>query len=331
MSDLKQLLKELSEADGLGGVSYALEVAEQHLKKYASVRREGNNLVGEMKGKSDYTVMLDAHIDQIGMVVTAVNGGFLRVANVGGIDRRMLAAMRVNIHGKHTVTGVFCSTPPHLSKDDKVKKLEDMYIDTGLGEKASEVISVGDRVTFRQSFRALDGTCVTGKSLDNRAGCAALIRCAKALSGKELPCNVAFLLSDAEEINGSGAKTRAFSVDPNEAVAVDVSFGNAPDIEPEKTGVLGDGAMLGVSPLLSRSVTDALKSAAVKSGAKFQYEVMGGKTATNADHIALTRQGVPTGLLSIPLRNMHTPVEVVDLADVESVATILSTYILSKQ
>ena len=87
MSDLKQLLKELSEADGLGGISDALEVAEQHLKKYASVRREGNNLIGEMKGKSDYTVMLDAHIDQIGMGVTAVNGGFLRVANVGGIDR----------------------------------------------------------------------------------------------------------------------------------------------------------------------------------------------------------------------------------------------------
>ena len=127
MSDLKQLLKELSEADGLGGVSDALEVAERHLKKYASVRREGNNLIGEMKGKSDYTVMLDAHIDQIGMVVTAIKKGFLHVANIGGIDRRMLAAMRVNIHGKRTVTGVFCSTPSHLGKDDKAKNFEDMY------------------------------------------------------------------------------------------------------------------------------------------------------------------------------------------------------------
>ncbi len=330
MSGLKQMLKELCEAHGLNGVFGALDVAERYLSKYATVRREGNNLIGEIKGKSGYTVMLDAHIDEIGMVVTSVNNGFLKVANVGGIDRRMLAGMKVTIHGKEKVRGVFCSTPPHLDKNDKVKDIEDMYIDTGLGDKASDLVSVGDRVTFEQSFESLLGTRVTAKSLDNRAGCASLIRCAEILQGKELPCNVQILLSDAEEIGGSGAKTKTFKNFPDEAVVVDVSFGNAPDIEPEKTGTLGDGAMLGISPLLSKSVTEALKEAAESGGFKYQYEVMGGKTGTNADHVALTRSGVPTGLLSIPLRNMHTPVEVVDIADIESVAKILAQYILSK-
>lgn len=330
MSDLIEILKELCEADGLAGVCDALSVAEKHLSKYATVRREGNNLIGEIKGKNDYTVMLDAHIDEIGMVVTSVDNGFLKIANVGGIDRRMLAGMKVTVHGKEKVTGVFCSVPPHLGKEDKVLKFDDMHIDTGLGDKAKEVISVGDRVTFKQSFEKMLNNRVTGKALDDRAGCAALIRCAELLSQKELPCNVAFLLSDAEEIGGMGAKTKSFKIFPNEAVAVDVSFGNAPDIASEKTGTLGDGAMLGISPLLSKQVTDGLKAAAESKNIKFQYEVMGGKTGTNADHIALTRSGVPTGLLSIPLRNMHTPVEVVCVDDVESVAEILAEYILAK-
>ena len=330
MNYLKQMLKELCEAHGLNGVFGALDVAESYLSKYATVQRDGNNLIGEIKGESDYTVMLDAHIDEIGMVVTSVFDGFLKVSNVGGIDRRMLAGMKVTIHGKEKVRGVFCSTPPHLDKNDKVKDIEDIYIDTGLGQKASDFVSVGDRVTFEQSFESLLGTKVTAKSLDNRAGCASLIRCAEILQGKELPCNVTILLSDAEEIGGSGAKTKTFKNFPNEAVVVDVSFGKAPDIEPEKTGTLGDGAMLGISPLLSQSVTDGLKKAAESGGFKYQYEVMGGKTGTNADHVALTRSGVPTGLLSIPLRNMHTPVEVIDIVDIESVAAILAEYILSK-
>ncbi len=331
MADFIKILKELCEADGLGGVYDALNVAEKYLSKYVEVSREGNNILGFIKGNSDYTVMFDAHIDEVGMVVTTIDNGFLKISNIGGIDRRMLAGMRVTVHGKEKVRGVFCSVPPHLDNDDKVLKIEDMYIDTGLGDRASDIISVGDRITFDQSFENLLSGRVTAKSLDDRAGCASLIYCAELLSGKELPCNVVFLLSDAEEIGGMGAKTKAFKVFPDEAVAVDVSFGNAPDIASQKTGTLSDGAMLGISPLLSKKVTDGLKKAAESKGIKYQYEVMGGKTGTNADHIAFTRSGVPTGLLSIPLRNMHTPVEVVDTADIVSVAEILAEYIKLKE
>ncbi len=331
MQGIKNILKSLSEVDFIGGVGSALNIAEGYLSQYCITRRDGNNLIGTLKGNSDYTVLIDAHIDQIGMVVTSVNNGFLKVQAAGGIDSRMLAGMRVTIYGKKSVRGVFCSTPPHLSKSDSVLKIEDMYIDTGLGEKAEEIISVGDRVGFGAEFSQLAGDKVTSRSLDNRAGCAALIKCAENLSGKNLPCNVVFLLSDAEELGGIGAKTQCFSINPDVAIAVDVSFGNAPDIAPDKTGVLGGGAMIGISPLLSTTVTDDLKAVARKNKIKHQFEVMGGKTSTNVDKIVETKCGVPSGLLSIPLRNMHTPVEVIDVKDIDSVAQILTEFVLTRE
>lgn len=331
MQTVKNILKNLSDADFIGGVGSAIDVAESYLSKYCTVRREGNNLIGEIKGKSDYTILFDAHLDQIGMVVTSIKGGFLKVATAGGIDSRMLAGMRVTVYGKEAVNGVFCSTPPHLSKSDAVQKTEDMFIDTGLGDRAEDIISVGDRVVFSADFTELAGNKVTGKSLDDRAGCTALIKCAEMLSGKELPCNVVFLLSDMEELGGMGAKTMSFGITPDVAVAVDVSFGNAPDISPDKTGVLGGGAMIGISPVLSTSVTNSLKEIANKNEIKHQLEVMGGKTSTNADKIVDTKCGVPTGLLSIPLRNMHTPIEVVDLNDIISVAEILADFVLTRE
>ena len=163
MQTVKSILKNLCEVDFIGGVGSAIDVAESYLSKYCTVRRNGNNLIGEIKGKSDYTILFDAHLDQIGMVVTSVQGGFLKVATAGGIDSRMLAGMRVTVYGKEAVNGVFCSTPPHLSKSDAVQKTEDMFIDTGLGDKANNIISVGDRVVFSADFSELAGNKVTGK------------------------------------------------------------------------------------------------------------------------------------------------------------------------
>lgn len=327
--DIKKVLKELSMADGLGGIKNALIVAENELKKFAKVRFSGNSLIGVMDSHKSTTVMLDAHIDQIGMMVTSIKDGFLKVSAAGGIDARMLPAMRVNIYGKKTIKGVFCSVPPHLAKkDDSAPSLDNLYIDTGF-DSLEGIVSVGDRVAFDMSFTELSGDLVTGKSLDNRAGVASLILAAERLSKKELPCNVIILFSDMEEIGGDGAKTETFSLSPQRAIVVDVSFGNAPEIPPEKTGVLGNGGMIGISPALSKEITDNLQKAAEKANIPYQLEVMGGKSSTNADHIAVTKSGVPTGLVSIPLRNMHTPVEVVSIKDIESVADILCEYILN--
>lgn len=327
--ELKSLIKELSDADGVGGLDGAIKVAERYLGRFAEVSRRGNSLVGII-GEGDKTVLLDAHIDEIGMMVTYVKDGFARVAAAGGIDPRILPATRVKIHGRKTVSGVFCSVPPHLKKgESEVSPIGEQYIDTLLQKKAEELIPLGSRVTFAQRAEDLSDGLLTGKSLDNRAGVAALIRCAELISDKPLNCRVAVLFSDMEELGCRGARVDSFELEPDIAVAVDVSFGNAPDIEAYKTGKLGAGPMIGVSPILSSEVTEALKRSAEENGIPYQTEVMGGATSTNADVISVSRGGVKTGLVSIPLRNMHTPVEIIDTADVEKTAELLAKYILS--
>lgn len=328
--DFSKLLARLCNADTVAGLDGALNVVKEYMDGFSKTTVFDGSLVCEMEGSSDYTVLLDAHIDQIGMIVTNVEKSFVKVAAIGGIDARILAAMRVKIYGKQEVLGVFCSVPPHLRKgESEVQAIDDMYIDTGL-DNAADIISVGDRVVFAEDFVEMAGDKVTGKSLDNRAGVATLIACAKILSNKKLPVKCVFLFSDKEEIGGMGAKIEAFAINPQEAIVVDVSFGNTPDIPDYKTGSLGDGVMIGVSPILSQKVTDGLKLAAKNIDANYQTEVMGGKTGTNADVVSVTRSGVKCGLVSIPLRNMHTPVEIVDVNDIENTAKVLAEYILTQ-
>ena len=319
--ELKAVLKELCNAEG---TLSALEVAEKYLKDFCEIKRHGNSLVASF-GEGE-TVLLEAHIDEIGLIVTDIKNGFLKVAPVGGVDARMLPGMRVKIHGRTDALGVACSTPPHLKKDsDEVPSFDNVYIDTGLGAKADGVISEGDKITFVGELCELQGSRVTARSLDDRAGVAAVMLAAEALYKENVCKKVTVLLSDQEETGGIGAKTATFSLEPAYAVAVDVSFGNQPGVS--ECGFLGKGVMIGISPFLSNEVTEKLKSVAEKNEIKHQLEVMGGRTSTDADHIALSRSGVKTGLLSIPLRNMHTPTEVVDLEDIESVAEILAGFV----
>ncbi len=311
-----------------GGQGTAMDVAEKLLSPVAECKRLNGGLIATLKGKADYTVMLDAHIDEIALFVTAVNGGFVKVAAAGGFDSRMLPATEVIIHGKKDIKGVFCSTPPHLIQDkSKVQKVEEMYIDTLLND-ASEFISVGDPVTFAVTASQLNFGAFTGKALDDRVACAVLIEVAHRLSEKELPCNVCISLSDAEEIGSRGAKTTAYTVIPNEAVAVDVSFASGPEIPMEKSGKPGEGVMLGMSPILNGEIHKALRSICEEKQIPFQIEVVGSTTSTNADAITLTKGGVPTGLCSIPLRNMHTTVETVWLKDLEATVELLLEYAL---
>lgn len=328
--NLKDILKELTEADSMGGLFGALEVAEKYLKEFSKVERYNGSLIATL-GEGEKTVLLDAHIDEIGMFVTSCKDGFISVAAAGGIDARMLSAMRVKIHGKKTVLGVFQSVPPHLSKgSDEVMPLENLYIDTGLGADAEDIISIGDRVTFESPFIELNNGVVSAKALDNRASVAALIKVAEILKSRPLNVKVAILLSDKEEIGSDGAKIAAFYINPDEAIVVDVSFGNALGVAEEKSGVLGKGGMIGISPVLSREVTEKLKNLAKEKNIRHQFEVMGSKTSTNADVVAVNREGVKCGLVSIPLRNMHTPSEIVDISDIEAVAELLAEYIISR-
>lgn len=332
MIDFKNKLFALSSADGIGNVTDASNLAFDMLSKYCTCEKTDNlTVIGFLKGESDYTLMLDAHIDQIGMVVTDVDdNGFLTVKNAGGIDIRSLPSRRVTVHGKEKITAVFCSTPPHLVSGEKTyDNITDVKLDTALGKKAKDVVSVGDYVTFANTPKELINDRVCGRSFDDRVAVACLIAVAEFLSSKKLPINVAFVLSDGEELGLRGIRTASFKVNPDEAVAVDVSFGDGIGISSEECSPLGSGAMIGVSPTLESKISKKLVSLCENKNIPYTSEVMGSKTGTNADMISVNREGVKTGLVSIPLRNMHTDVEIADLKDLKAVYDLLCEYVLS--
>ena len=329
--DIKDILFSLSNADAVGNISTAADLAEKYLGEYCETERLGNmTVIGSIKGESDYTVMLDAHIDQIAMVVTDIDAdGFLTVSNAGGIDVRMLPSRRVTIHGKEKITGVFCATPPHLAKGkQEFGSVTDIKIDTALGEKAKALINLGDYVTFATAPCELLNNRVCGRSFDDRAGVACLIEVARRLKDKKLPVSVVFCLSDGEELGLRGIRPAAYKVNPNEAIAVDVSFGDGLDISPDESAFLGSGGMIGLSPTLDKEISRKLISTAKEKKIAYTCEVMSRTTGTNADMISVTREGVKTCTLSIPLRNMHTDCEILDLKDLDSVCSLLCEYII---
>lgn len=327
--DIKEILFNLSDAVSIGNITDASKTAFDELSKYTKASQNGINVIGEIKGESDYALMLEAHIDEVGFVVTDVDSdGFLTVKNCGGIDLRALPSRTVTVHSKEKVTGVFCATPPHLGGPKEYDDIQALKIDTLLGEKAKDIISVGDLVSFNQKAADLQGGRITGKSLDNRAGVACLLLLAEKLSDKKLPFNIVFAFTDAEELGCRGAKTAAFGISPDEAIVLDVSFADAPDVPNNDCGKLSGGAMIGMSPILDKGISKTLISIAKENGMPYQTEVMGGRTGTNSDVISVSKSGVKTGLVSIPLRNMHTDVEIIDVKDIENVCDLLLKYIL---
>jgi endoglucanase len=260
------------------------------------------------------------------MIVTEVfNDGFLSVTNVGSVDTRLLPSQPVKIYGKEVIGGVFTSVPPHLGSGE-VATFDNIQIDTGRKDVAN-IVSVGDYVILDVAPTKLLGDRITAKALDNRTGMAAVIAAGEEISKLNLPFKVILMFPMGEELGLRGARIAAYGKNISKCISVDVSFGDCPDVSPSKTAKLGSGAMIGVSPILSRDIYKKLESLAKEKEIPYTLEVMGGTTSTDADVISLNQSGIPTGLVSIPLRNMHTPCEVVDLNDVKAVAELLTEFV----
>ena len=330
--NIKETLFALSSADAAGCVSEAADLAYEMLSKYCETEKTHTlTVMGFLKGETDYTLMLDAHIDQIAMVVTNVDEkGFLTVSAAGGIDTRALPSRRVTVHGKEKITAVFSSIPPHLSsEEEKYDDISKIKLDSLLGAKAKEVISLGDFVTFKTEPRVLSGDTVSGRSFDNRASVACLLELAKRLSGKKLPISLSFVLSDGEELGLRGIRPACFEIEPDEAIVVDVSFGDGVGISAEECGKLGGGAMLGFSASFCSDISKKLRNIAKENNIPYSEEVMGRSSGTNADMVSVSGKGVKTATVSIPLRNMHTDCEILNLNDLNSVCDLIERYILS--
>jgi endoglucanase len=277
------------------------------------------------------------HIDEIGLIVTHVDEkGFLWFTSIGGWDPQILVGQRVEIRGKDgPVLGVVGRKPIHLLEADQRKKvveLKGMHIDIGAqdGEQASELVRVGDPVVIAAEPVPMLGERLVSKAMDNRLGAyVALESLRRAHEDGAMVGSFAAVAAVQEEIGLFGARTAAFEVRPDIAIAVDVTHAtDAPGVDEKELGAspLGSGPVIGRGSTLSPKVFELLVEAAEAEGIEHSISASGRGTSTDADVLQISRAGIPTGLVSIPLRYMHSPVEMVDLADVEATIALLAAF-----
>ena len=337
--ELTQLITALSSSAGVSGCeSETADLCLEKLKKYTTdCRIKNGNVFAEFGERSDSKphLLLDAHLDRVGMIVTDItDDGFLCCAPCGGLDRRILPAQKVTVHTESgDIDGVIAVIPPHLSsgKDNTAPSWDDIYIDIGMTSDKTPV-QRGDTVSFYCKSAALLGDRICGSALDDRCSVAALIYAIDLISREnidfsELPFSITLMLSTQEELGERGACIGCYDVNPDYAIAVDVSFALSKGEKPSKCGKLSEGCMIGISPSLDRGMSDWFISHCKEKSIPYQIEVMNGTTGTNADRFSVTRNGVKTVTLSIPLRYMHTPAEVISLSDVKNTAELIAAFV----
>lgn len=346
-SDLFALLSTFADAHGLSG--YEDEVAallQQHLEALVdevSIDKMGN-VVGIRRGEGP-AVMIAAHMDEIGLMVSHIEEeGYLRFVPVGGwfdqtiLGQRLLIATR---DGRR-VPGVVGSRPPHLMDTEerkKIIKLKDMFVDCGAAS-AQEVrelgIDIGSPMTIDRRLCRLGGHLVSGKALDNRAGVVMMLRALQMLENEEVRATVQAVGTVQEEVGLKGARTSAFGLQPDVAIATDVSIpGDHPGVtRSESHVVVGKGPCItvldaaGRGVIAPRPVLKWLRESAEQAGLPYQLEV-GNAGNTDATAISISRTGVPCSVVSVACRYIHSPVEVLSLRDLEQGAALIAAAVRS--
>lgn len=330
---MRKLIQELSDMRGISGFEYRItdKISAMFEPYCDEVRTDALGSVIALKKcgrKNAPKIMIEAHCDEIGLIVTSItDDGYLTFANVGGVDERTLPSTEVTVHGRNDLWGVIGIKPAHLQKTGKTVKIKEMAIDTGLDAKTvKETVSVGDSITLAQSVGKLGKKQYSGKSLDDRASVAAILTVMKNLRGCELEADVYAVAAVQEEVGCRGGKTTAYAINPDMAIAIDVCHGITPD-NSDNAFEVGTGAVISVGPNLHPKLTDALFETAKAHRIKTAADVDGGNTGTDAWEIQVARDGIPTALLSIPLKYMHTSVETLAVSDVEAVSKLLTEFI----
>lgn len=279
-------------------------------------------------------LLLAAHMDEIALMVKQVvahNGnGFLRLTNVGGVDIRHLYGQLVTVHGRRDLSGIIGSLPAAMLPADKKDKpfgWEDLCVDVGLtAAEIEELVSIGDFISFRQPLRKLQGKRVAGKALDNRASVAAVTVCLDYLNGRSHDWDIIAVATSQEETRLLGAYTSAYSQRPDAAIAIDVTFGKGPGANDAGTFELGGGPTLDLGPNVHPGILAGLQDAAKALELKVSTATHSRYSGTDAFGLQVAREGIPTGLIGIPLRYMHTMVESIDTADVERSGRLMGEF-----
>ena len=335
--DIKKYVKQLCEAYGPTGFErpvarlaaeaiapYTDDVSIDTLANVVAVKRCG--IPGAHK------LLLAAHLDEVGLVVTGHEDGFLCVGQIGGLDPRVLPDRDLMVLTDPPRLGVVSVQPPHVLKAEdmsKALKQEDLRVDVGLTqEEAVREIPVGTPVVFRtEGFDLLNGRYVS-KTLDDRASFAALIRVAELIKDKKLPWDVYFIGCSGEERSEGGAPAAAYETDADVCIAIDVGQAAVPDSAPDVLSDLGKGPILKVGPNFTRHVEKRLTVLAKKDQIPLQRVATPGKSGTDAWYMHIVKGGVASAIVEFPLRYMHSPTECLDFGDIELTARLLAAYAL---
>ena len=277
-------------------------------------------------------VLLDAHLDEIGFIITGYDKGFLRFAPLGGVDPRMLPDREITILTTPPISGVVACLPPHIQTQqdmDKSLPISELYLDVGLSQEAVQArIPLGTPAVYRAGCAPLGERLLCGKALDDRACFAVLLDVAEQLSGTALDVDLYILGSTQEETHSTGAITAAYAIVPELCVVVDVTHGTTPDASKDKTFPLGGGPVIGIGPNCTHWMAKRMQDKAAQNEITCQTEVMAGHSGTNGWPLQISREGVATAVLSVPLRYMHTPVETVHRKDLQDTASLLAAFLI---
>ena len=330
-------IKTLSNLHGVSGHEHSVaERVKELFLKYCdecSVDAMGN-VIGVKKGKTPQgKVMIEAHMDEVGFVVTDIDDkGFLYFSTVGGVDAAIMPAQEVVVHGKSHILGVIGAKPPHILTEEERKKViekDKLYIDTGFSaEDVKKLVKVGDTVTMRGKTLFLQNDNISTKAQDDRTSVCAVLDVLRQLKDIELPFDLYAVATVQEEVGLRGAKCAAYSINPDFAIAIDVCHATSPDAK-ENTFPSGGGTVISKGPNIHPVLVEAVINTMKIKGIDYCLDIDGDDTGTDAAAIQIARSGVPTVLFSLPLKYMHTPVEVVSVKDVQSTANAIAEFLKS--
>jgi putative aminopeptidase FrvX len=337
MVELLPLLKTLLSASGLSGfeapVRALIEEAWRPLVDEVSVSQLGS-LHALRRGTGAEPrprILLAAHMDAIGLMVSQRVDGFLRVTSIGGIDARVLPGQLVTVHGREELAGVIAMPPGYLlppGRNDYPPVIEDLIVDTGLEvERVAALVRVGDLVSFARQPLELSGGALSGHSLDNRASVVALTGFLQELQSRTHSWDVIVAATAQEEETLGGAQTSAFQLKPDLAVAVDVTYGKGPGAVDYNTFPLDSGPTIGWGPNIHPAVHRRFLDAAARLEIPYSREIMPRHSGTDAYSMQVAAAGTPTMVVGIPLRYMHMPVETVVLKDIERAGRLLAEFV----
>lgn len=335
--ELKELTKRLCGACAPAGFEAPVfELIKEYLAPFADEIKTdalGNLMAFKYCGREGAKrIMLNAHMDEIGLITTGAKAGFLSFASLGGVDPRMLPAREVRVLGRETLYGVIDTLPPHLLEEGSADKTIDagkLYIDIGMTqEEALKAAPIGTPVVYVSGCEELGDHWLCGKALDDRSCVAVILKAFELLSARELNVDLCCLISTQEELGYRGATVGAWNARPDIAIVVDVTHGKTPDAA-DQTVECGKGVVIEIGPNMNRPLVDTLISIAEEKELKYQLSVCpGGRSGTDTTAIQISRQGVVTALLSLPLKYMHTPVEMVRTDDMAAIGRLICEYII---